>query len=68
MLNQIKYEKLENKINLIILSDHGMDTVTYDHMIHLDKYITNTSYKSIGSGPNMFIHPNELSKKIIRPF
>ncbi|KAE9526192.1 hypothetical protein AGLY_013823 [Aphis glycines] len=62
MLNQIKYENLENKINLIILSDHGMETVTYDNMIHLDKYITNTSYKSVGSGPNVFIHPNELNK------
>lgn len=68
MLNQIKYANLENKINLIILSDHGMETVTYDNMIHLDKYITNTSYKRVGSGPNVFIHPNELSKKIIRSF
>jgi len=59
ILDRIKFENLENKINLIILSDHGMDTVTYDRMIHLDKYVTNTTYKSVLSGPNGFIHPNE---------
>ncbi|XP_060854448.1 ectonucleotide pyrophosphatase/phosphodiesterase family member 5-like isoform X1 [Rhopalosiphum padi] len=59
LLDHIKSENLENKINLIILSDHGMDTVTYDRMIHLDKYVTNTTYKKVSSGPNVFIHPNE---------
>ncbi|XP_008182049.1 ectonucleotide pyrophosphatase/phosphodiesterase family member 5 isoform X2 [Acyrthosiphon pisum] len=58
ILDQIKHEKLENKINLIILSDHGMDTVTYNRMIHLNEYVSNTTYKSIMSGPNAFIHPN----------
>ncbi|CAI6352086.1 unnamed protein product [Macrosiphum euphorbiae] len=58
ILDQIKHEKLENKINLIILSDHGMDTVTYDRMIHLDEYVSNTTYQSVMSGPNVFIHPN----------
>ncbi|KAL5243488.1 hypothetical protein ACI65C_010898 [Semiaphis heraclei] len=58
ILDQIKHEQLENKINLIILSDHGMDTVTYDRMIHLDNYVSNTTYKSVISGPNAFIHPN----------
>jgi len=58
ILDQIKHEKLENKINLIILSDHGMDIVTYNRMIHLDEYVSNSTYKSIMSGPNAFIHPN----------
>ncbi|XP_025204876.1 ectonucleotide pyrophosphatase/phosphodiesterase family member 5-like [Melanaphis sacchari] len=58
LLEQIKSENLENKLNLIILSDHGMNTVTYDQMIHLNNYLDNTTYKSILSGPNAFIHPN----------
>jgi len=58
MLGQIKYKKLENKINLIILSDHGMDTVTYDRIIFLDDYVSNMTYKSIITGPNAFILPN----------
>ncbi|XP_050055875.1 ectonucleotide pyrophosphatase/phosphodiesterase family member 5-like [Aphis gossypii] len=58
MLSQIKYKNLENKINLIILSDHGMDTVTYDRIMFLDDYVSNMTYKSIITGPNAFILPN----------
>ena len=58
MLDQLKYKNLEEKINLIILSDHGMDTVTYDRMIFLDDYVSNITYKSIITGPNVFILPN----------
>lgn len=35
-----------------------MDEVTYDRMIYLDKYVSNTTHKHIISGPNVFIHPN----------
>ncbi|XP_025204851.1 ectonucleotide pyrophosphatase/phosphodiesterase family member 5-like [Melanaphis sacchari] len=58
MLEQINYKKLEKEINLIILSDHGMDTVTYDRIIFLDNYVSNMTYKSIITGPNAFILPN----------
>lgn len=58
MLDQIKHEKLENKINLIILSDHGMESVTYDKMIFLDEYVSNKTYKLITTGPNAFILPD----------
>jgi len=58
MVDQIKYKNLEDKINLIILSDHGMDTVTYDRMIFLNDYVSNMTYKSVITGPNAFILPN----------
>jgi len=58
MLDQLKYKNLEEKINLIILSDHGMETVTYDKIIFLDDYVSNMTYKSVISGPNAFILPN----------
>lgn len=58
MVDQIKYKNLEDKINLIILSDHGMDTVTYDRLIFLDDYVSNMTYKSVIAGPNAFILPN----------
>lgn len=58
LLEKIKEEHLENKINLIILSDHGMDTVTYDRIIHLDQFISNKTYESVITGPNGFILPN----------
>lgn len=45
-------------MNLIILSDHGMDTVTYDRIIYLDDYVSNKTYKAIVTGPNASIRPN----------
>jgi len=58
ILDQIKDSKLEDVINLIVLSDHGMDTVTYDGIIFLDKYVTNTSHKIIITGANAFVRPH----------
>lgn len=58
LLEQIKNENLEGEINLIILSDHGMDTVTYDRIIYLDDYLSNNTYKAIVTGPNASIRPN----------
>jgi len=57
MLDKIKFENLKDKINLIILSDHGMDTVTYDGVIYLDKYVSNATYKIVVTGPNAFVRP-----------
>lgn len=57
-MDKIKEENLENKINLIIVSDHGMDTVKYDKIIFMDNYVSNTTHKSIISGPNAFVYPN----------
>jgi predicted AlkP superfamily pyrophosphatase or phosphodiesterase len=58
IVERIKEENLENKINLILLSDHGMDTVTYDRIIYLDNYISNKTCKVEVTGPNAFINPN----------
>ncbi|XP_060868387.1 ectonucleotide pyrophosphatase/phosphodiesterase family member 5-like [Metopolophium dirhodum] len=58
ILEKLKYKNLEEKINLIILSDHGMETVTYDRMVFLDDYVSNMTYKSVITGPNAFILPN----------
>lgn len=62
ILDRIKNEHLESKINLIILSDHGMDTITYDKIIFLDQYMSNTKYKIITTGPNAFVYPNPGKK------
>lgn len=42
----------------MILSDHGMDTITYDKIIFLDSYISNTTSKVVVTGPNAFVNPN----------
>ncbi|VVC30894.1 Hypothetical protein CINCED_3A020487 [Cinara cedri] len=58
LLDQIKCENLEKKLNLIILSDHGMESITYDHIIFLESYASNMTYKMIVTGPNAFVYPN----------
>ncbi|XP_050424005.1 ectonucleotide pyrophosphatase/phosphodiesterase family member 5-like isoform X1 [Adelges cooleyi] len=58
LIDLIKKEGLETKINLIIVSDHGMESVAYDHLIYLNKYVDTTTFTNISTGPNMFIHPN----------
>lgn len=62
MLEKLNYENLENKINLIILSDHGMETITYDKCIYLDKYVSNNTQKILVTGPNAFVYPNAGKK------
>lgn len=57
-MDQIKKANLEDKVNVIIVSDHGMETITYDGIIFLDKYASNDTFKAIVSGPNAFVHPN----------
>lgn len=66
LLDKIKYEKLEKQLNLIILSDHGMETVTYDGIIFLDKYVSNTTYKIVNTGPNAFVYPKPGKSCIIQ--
>lgn len=62
IVEKLKYENLENKINLIILSDHGMETVTYNTFIYLDRYVSNNTHKVIYTGPNAFVYPNTGKK------
>lgn len=62
MLEKFKHENLENELNLIILSDHGMETITYDKFIFLDSYVSNKTHKIIITGPNAFVHPNTSKK------
>lgn len=47
---------------MIILSDHGMNVATYDRIIYLNKYVSNTTCKIITTGPNAFIYPNPGKK------
>jgi len=62
MLEQIKNEGLQDIINLIIVSDHGMDTVKYENTIHLN-YLRECKAagicQHIVKGPNAFVHPKE---------
>lgn len=58
IIKRLQQEGLEKEINLILLSDHGMDTITYDRIVFLDNYVSNTMCKIIVTGPNAFVNPN----------
>lgn len=51
--------KLEKRLNVIFMSDHGMITIKMSDMIDFRKYTDNTSYKMYGSSPVIQIVPNE---------
>lgn len=57
-MDQIKKWNLEDKFNVMIVSDHGMETITYDGKISLDEYVSNDTFRAISTGPNAFVHPN----------
>lgn len=57
ILDGIKNENLENKVNLIILSDHGMITINYDGLIFLNNYVSNETCQIILVGPNAYVRP-----------
>lgn len=37
--------------NIVIVSDHGMDTVTFERVIDLNKYLDNSTYDTAGTSP-----------------
>lgn len=63
--NLVKYveesllrNNLTNTVNVIYLSDHGMDTFTSETLIDLRKYVDNgTTYDMYGISPIVQIEP-----------
>lgn len=55
---EIRRNGLENCVNLIILSDHGMITVPLTNIIELDQRLTAGTYKFVGSSPVIQVIPN----------
>lgn len=49
--------KLDKRVNVIHLSDHGMNSVTPPNFIDLTKYLTNGTYEMYGSSPVLQIVP-----------
>lgn len=49
--------ELLDKLNVVILSDHGGQNVLSTHVIDLDKYLDNSTYAAYGVSPNLQIYP-----------
>lgn len=53
---------LQNRLNVIHLSDHGMSSVTPPNFINLEDFVTNGSCKMFGSSPVLQIVPMDSSE------
>lgn len=59
ILDGVKKNNLENRLNVIFMSDHGMETVKLSvHMLDLSKCTDNSTYVMYGSSPVVQIVPN----------
>lgn len=53
--------KLQNRVNVIHLSDHGMASVTPKNFINLKSFLAEESYEMFGSSPVLQIVPTDSS-------
>ncbi|ESO88927.1 hypothetical protein LOTGIDRAFT_153994 [Lottia gigantea] len=65
LLEQLKKYGLEDEINIILTSDHGMTSAPLDKVVILDDYVDPTDYQVFGVNPVTNILPNEGEKETI---
>ncbi len=66
ILDGIKKLDIADEINLILVSDHGMTTISQDRIIYLDDIVSDMSALSnYGGGPVMQIHLKEKNDTLI---
>lgn len=56
-LQQLKVYKIHDKINIVILSDHGMTNVDLNNIINLNNFINSGYYEKCGTSPILQIIP-----------
>lgn len=52
-------ENLRHRMNVIYVSDHGMDSVSSPNFINLTSYLDNGTYHFYGSSPVLQIVPQD---------
>lgn len=57
LLNQLKEKNIDEKVNFILLSDHGMSEINADRVINLDTFISRDIYELYGRSPVYSILP-----------
>jgi len=66
ILDGIKKLDIADKINLILVSDHGMTTISHDRIIYLDDLVSDMdAFSTYGGGPVMQIHLKQKDDTII---
>ncbi|XP_025835549.1 ectonucleotide pyrophosphatase/phosphodiesterase family member 5-like [Agrilus planipennis] len=59
LIKKLEENNLTEKVNLIFLSDHGMDSVSPPHFIDITQYLEPHTYDIAGSSPVLHILPHE---------
>ncbi|XP_073227398.1 bis(5'-adenosyl)-triphosphatase ENPP4-like [Porites lutea] len=65
LLKRLNESHLLEKVNLIIVSDHGMDSTSSSRQVYLDDYIDSSSYFLTESGPLVHIWPHPGMREAI---
>ena len=68
LLDKLSTLDIKDKINLIIVSDHGMSTVTQEKLIYLDDFIPQEMAHFQGGGAVGMINQKEKQFSIKKPF
>ncbi len=66
IIDKINTSSIKDSLNLIIVSDHGMTTISKDKFIFLDKYVRGIyDLRVDGSGPvsQLFLRPTKSARK-----
>lgn len=59
LLNELKRSGLDEKVNLIVTSDHGMAQLYPEKIIELDEYVERDTYSWVDKSPVVGILPKE---------
>jgi len=66
ILDEIKKLEIADEINLVLVSDHGMTTISQDRIIYLDDNVPDMNVLlSYGGGPVMQVHLKESNDTLI---
>ena len=63
LIRKLKVLEVSSRLNIIILSDHGMTEISSDRTIDISKHIDISNVKQEGSGPYSFLFDIDDSKK-----
>lgn len=62
LLSGLEARGLEARVNLVIVSDHGMAATTLDRVIYLDDYLNLNKINIVDWNPVMAVRPREMSE------
>jgi len=62
LMNGLKARGIKNRVNLVIVSDHGMTPVTPDRVIYLDDYLDLNKVNIVDWNPVVAVRPREMNE------